>query len=465
MSLTSLVPLVVVAGLSLAGCATPGVEAVALVPRPLGRDVPTYQPSRTPSATAQDLRPLTAPTGLLTLRQVLALTLLQNPELAVFAWETRASEARILQAGVLPNPELSVTVENVAGSGAFKGVRGAETTLRLSQVLELGGKRLKRIRVAALERDRAAWDYEAKRLDVLTQVTLAFVDALGAQARLGLQEELVHLAEDVLRTVGERVKAGKVSPVEETRASVALSTSRLARERVRHELEAARKRLATLWGNPMPTFAAVTGNLETMTAIPTIGQVAERLGQQPETARWVTEIAQRQATVALETARQVPDLTVSGGLRYMSDTGDQALVAEVSVPLPVFNRNQGSVLEAHYRLARAQEESRAAALRAHMALATAYAALSTAFHEATQLQTDILPGAQRAFAAVNEGYRQGKFALVDVLDAQRTLFEARGQYLEALVAYHRAVAEVERFIGEALDAVPPAPGIEPGEQR
>ena len=89
---------------------------------------------------------------------------------------------------------------------------------------------------------------------MLTAVAQAFVEGLRAQERLKAEADLVRLAEQVLATVAERVKAGKASPVEETKAGVALSTSRVARERARSELEATRKRLAATWGSITPAF-------------------------------------------------------------------------------------------------------------------------------------------------------------------------------------------------------------------
>lgn len=132
---------------------------------------------------------------------------------------------------------------------------------------------------------------------------------------------------------------------------------------------------------------------------------------------------------------------------------------QLTLPIPVFDRDQGTILEARYRLARAGEERRSAEVRVLTELGATYAEPSSAFTEATTLQTDVLPGAQSAFEAFSEGYRQGKFGFLDVLDAQRTLFEARGRYLEALTDYHRAVADMERLIGEPLEAVtvPPVP--------
>jgi cobalt-zinc-cadmium efflux system outer membrane protein len=176
--------------------------------------------------------------------------------------------------------------------------------------------------------------------------------------------------------------------------------------------------------------------LDAVAPIPSAEQLVERIIQNPEIARWVTEIEQRQATVELEMARRIPDPTIGGGFRHARETGDNALVLEFSIPLPVFDRNQGGFLEARYRLAKAGEERRAAEAQVRTALAEAYGTLSSAFIEATGLRNDVLPGAQQAFDAESEGYRQGKFGFLDVLDAQRTLFEARGQYIEALAAYH-----------------------------
>jgi cobalt-zinc-cadmium efflux system outer membrane protein len=394
----------------------------------------------------------------LTLRQALALALLQNPELSAFAWEIRAAEARTLQARLRPNPELGLEVENVAGTGALQGGRSTETTLRLSQVIELGGKRARRLRVAALERDLAAWDYEAKRIDVLTAVAQAFIEVLRAQERLGAEEELVRLAERVFAAVAARVKAGKVSPVEETKAGVALSTSRVAFERAHRELEATRQRLAATWGSSTPTFQKAEGAFETVTVPPSAEALAERIVDNPDLARWGTELQQRQAAVRLAEAQKIPDLTATGGVRYVNEASAAAFVFSFSAPLPIVNRNQGAILEAQYRLAKAEAERRAAVVRVRTALGTVYATLTAAFTEVTTLKNTIVPGARQAFEATSEGYRQGKFSLLDVLDAQRTLFEARGQYIEALATYHKAVVEVERLIGGELAAVTDASG-------
>ena len=98
------------------------------------------------------------------------------------------------------------------------------------------------------------------------------------------------------------------------------------------------------------------------------------------------------------------------------------------------------------------EERRAAEVLVTTALNTTYQSLAAANIEVTTLKTQVLPGAQSAFEATSKGYRLGKFGFLEVLDAQRTLFGAKAQYLRALSDYHKAVAEVERLIGEPVEA-------------
>ncbi len=417
-------------------------------PRPLGREFKTFQPPQKPGARA-DAPEMTEPKGVITLREALALTLMHNPSLSAFSWETRAAEARRLQAGLAPNPELGVVVENF-GNRSLEGVDATATTVQLSQLVQLGQKRAKREKLAALERDLTGWDYEAKRLDVLTDATKDFIEVLAAQERHATASQLVNLAQEVFASVTERVKAGKVSPLEETKAQVSLATSRIALDRAKRALEAARRHLAAGWGSAAALFERAEGRLEQIAPIPSAAELADAISQNPDIARWAVEMEHRRAAVKLEDAKGVPDVTVGAGVRQFNEADQTAALLAVSIPLPVFDRNQGGRAEARSKLSKAEEERKAARLRVLIALSEAYQSLSTAYAEATSLKGEVLPGAQSAFDAANEGFRLGKFGYLDVLDAQRTLFETKNSYIEALASYHKAVADVERLIAEPL---------------
>ncbi|MBI2442119.1 MAG: TolC family protein, partial [Lentisphaerae bacterium] len=231
--------------------------------RALGRDIPATRGELSPANQTAQLPH--EPNGVLTLRRALELALMHNPELAAAAHEVRAAEGNVRQAGALPNPELEVTAEDVGGSS---DPAAAQITMRLSQAIELGGKRNKRREVARSEARLSGWEYEAKRLDVLTQTRKGFVDVLSAQEQLALAESVLILAEDVRRVASERVKAGKVPPLEETKAGVEVSLARITRDRVKRDLDTARKLLAATWGHTTPVFTEAAGALESATDIP-----------------------------------------------------------------------------------------------------------------------------------------------------------------------------------------------------
>jgi len=395
--------------------------------------------------------PLEHPTGIITLRDALALALMNNPRLAAFSWEVRAREANVLQAGLLPNPEITIELENFGGSGATSGFDSSENTLWLSQLIELGGKRTKRRTVADFERAVAGWDYESARIDTLTEVALAFSQLLAAQERHALSEELVGVTDRALQIVGEQVKAGAVSAVEKSRAEVTLASSRVELARRVRELNSARKLLAATWGSTTVSFSGVAGVLdEGISPPPSEPALVRQVEENPDLARWTTELSARRALVDLEDSRAIPDVTLSGGPRWFNETNDSAFVLEVSVPLPLFDRNQGAALEARRRVAKASEERRAAEVDVKTALSTAYESLAATYEAVVSLQRDALPKALAAFDGATAAYRRGVFRYLDVLDAQRTLFALRSDYLDTLAAYHSDVARVERLVGKPL---------------
>lgn len=406
------------------------------------------------------------PTGPVTLADALRLALLQSPDLAAFAWERRALEARVLQAARPPNPVLTTLVQDIGGrtrlSGADDPIQ-SQVGVELSQLVELGGKRAARRRLASLDRELADWDYETARIDVLTEVTRAFLDVLASQEAVTLAADTAKVVDDVLNAVTLRVAAGVASPIEQTRADIAVASVRIESDRAGRTLDAHRTRLAALWGGASAAFQAATGDLTPLVPVPPFAGLQARIAENPDLARWSSEVAQREAALALERSRRVPDLTLTGGYRRYPEVDASAYVVGASIALPLFNRNHGGVQEATARVRRSEEERRASELRVTMRLADAYRALGSAHDEATALSARVAPSARSAFDAVTEGYRLGRFGYLDVLDAQRTLVASGGQYVRALADYHKAVADLERLLGAPLNT-PPASPRSPGQE-
>jgi cobalt-zinc-cadmium efflux system outer membrane protein len=387
------------------------------------------------------------PAGVLTLEAALTLAAGANPELRATQLEMQAREANTYQAGLSPNPELSVTVDDIYGNKERSELSQSTTTTSLSQTIELGGKRAMRVELSSRDRELASYDNEAKRLEVAAETTKAFTAVVARQDRLSLTEDLVKLAQQSYGTVSARVQAGKSSPIDKTKAAAALALVGVEAERARSELETARKLLSGLWGNPAPVFTVAQGPLELDASLPSFEQMAGRMQANPDIARGDTEIKQKMAALNIQKAKRIPDPKLSAGFKYLNQDSETVFVAGLSVPLPLFDNNQGAVAEAGYRLAKAEAERKTATVKTRSALAEAYQSLSAAFAEASALKTTVIPSLQSAYEATLEGYRYGKFGFIDVLDTQRTLFESRSKYIETLTAYKDAMANVGRLTG------------------
>lgn len=400
------------------------------------------EPSTTPSESA--VLP-GEPRGDLILRDALASALVGNPALAVFSTEVRRQDARAVQAGLLPNPQILVELENLGGASDRASFQQSETTVWLSQRIPVAGKVGKAQRSAELAADVSQWDYEATRLRVWTDATKAFARTLVSQRRVEILQDMERLAAKSVETVRSLARAGGASAVEQTRAEVELSSVRLRRQQAQGELDANRAALAATWGSVSPTFARVSGDLTRVEPAPPISELEMRVYETPDVARFQTELERQSVALSLEEARQLPDPTVSVGGRHFNDNGDTAVVLAFAVPLPVFDRNQGNVLAAAQAVskARAQRASIEVSMRAQ--LRARHAALAAAYRQAETLRRETLPAAERTFSGAQEGHRNGFLRALDVIDAQRTLFELRLRQLDVLAAYHLARADVDRL--------------------
>lgn len=381
------------------------------------------------------------PSSALTLARALEYALAHNASLSVVAREVGALEGARLQGGLRPNPELGMQVEDLRD-------RNRSTTVELSQRIERGGKREARVALAEAGQGVAAQDFLARERALRAEVGAAFHAVLGAQENLRLARASLDLAAQVSSVAARRVTAGKVSPVEETRARLAEAAVRAERAAAEGALQAARSSLSSLWGNPQPRFLQADGTLSAGDSLPPLPELLAALDEAALMDRARAEIARRRAAVELERSRAVQDLTVSAGVRRNEELGLNQLLFGISIPLAVNDRNQGALLEALRRTDQAQDEL--AALRAQLGgrLVAAHQRATVARELVRALEQDILPGAQSAHRAAVTGFELGKFTFLEVLDAQRTLFQARSQYVRAQTDMHEAMADIRAVVGD-----------------
>lgn len=378
----------------------------------------------------------------LRLDEALATALAHHPQLRAAMLEREASEGATQQAGAWQNPELSTLVEDTRQATRT-------TTIQLNQPIELGGKRSARISAARAAQGQANLDVAAKRVHVRSQLIAAFHGVAVAQARVRLSEDLGRLSSQALEAAAKRVQAGKVSPVEELKAQVAQAQVLSAITAAQSEWRAAMSQLRQALGDPTVQFDRVEADIEHLPSSDAWEPLAQRLDSAPAIARAQQEILLRQALSELERARRTPDLTLTLGAKHDQQLGHDQPIMGVSLVLPMFDRNQGAILEASRREDKARAELDAMRAEVEAQAVTALSQLGSALTQAQTLRDKVLPAARQAFAASTKGYELGKFGFLDVLDAQRTLFEAETQALIAAAQAYQADARLLELLGES----------------
>ena len=411
-----------------------GNPADPLVGTPASSPVGPPAPVQLPAA-APRTGPLPAQ---LTLPQALEEAAARSPAVVAAEREVAAAEARLRQAGYRNNPELSVEVENFAGTGALKGLQSTEITAAVNQRLDLGGRRTARVEVARAEVRVQQLRLAIARADLARSVREQFARAISAHERLEQAEDNVTWARELARVTGVLVEAGRDPPLRALRARSALAQASAAFEAAKAEELAARSSLAALFGVSAPV-EQVTGSV--LDLVPR--QISAETSLEVQLAD--AERLAAGAGVRQQVTERRLDPAVGVGVRHVRETGDVGLVAGVSMPLQLFDRNQGGIAAA-----RALEAAAEARRLGILATTTAQARNAIANVEAAQrrvsaLDKNAVPEAAEALRLTQRSYEEGRASLLELLDARNAYTAAQASLTEARQALALATAELGRI--------------------
>lgn len=392
-------------------------------------------------------QPAGEPSGELSLAQAIHAVQAASPDLRAGEIELRASAGRIVQASLRPNPELSFEAENFAGTGEAAGRDILEATLSLSQVVELGGRRERRRQVASAAHEKRSVERRIAELEILAEATRRYIDVVVAQERLSLGQMTSKLAQEAYEVVARRVKAARTPRAEQGRAASARARSRLSLVRAGRGLETARLRLAAMWGSDAPGFARAVADLWALPEVADFRSLAARLDQAPGLLRYAAERSVHEAELALARARARPGVKLSAGVRRLDESDDVALVAGVSLPLPLFDRRQGERAESRARIEATEARRSAAYSRSRATLFALRAELDLARTEVEILRGEVVVEAERALEQIRSGFERGRFSYLELASAQQDVLDATGSAIDAAADFHRLRGEIERLMG------------------
>ena len=385
----------------------------------------------------------------ITLEEATSQALRSSPKLKSGIEAVGASKGNHNQSKLRPNPELAFEAENILGTGAKSGFKEAELTVGIAQPVEMGGKRGARVTAASHQIGIAQLDLQAVALDVVRDTETAWAEVIGTAEEAKLAEEQSKLAGDVLASVKKRVEAAAEPAIQKSKAEVEVASTMIAVQRAERSHTAALQHFAQVIGlDDLRPTVSPEGFFDLQKL-----DTSATLEQNPDYKKLEAGLQLASANLALEKTNAVPDVTFQVGVRSSRDTDDQSFLAGVSVPFPIFNRNQGAIMRAGHEVTKASHDKVASVNDMQIALIRAQNDLETTYTEAASLKKSVLSSAEKAFRQAREGYQAGKFGYLEVLDARRTLFDVKAQRIAALKEYHAAKAEFERLTAKHIGLI------------
>ncbi len=388
----------------------------------------------------------------LTLEQALERAIAGNPALRGSEYLLQASRARESGAAQSPPFAFAAELEDFAGNGSLTGVDALQTTLRLSSVLELGGRRDARIAFAESETDVAALEQRAQRLDVLADVAARFTDVAAMQEVLSIVEEAARLAAQTVAQVRERIRIGAAPDYELWRAEIQVSRAAIEREHAKHGLASARVRLAATWGATEPEFERVSAELFELPDTMSFEQLKQQVDGSPAMQRMLSRGRLAAARLRLAESTASPEISWSGGVRHIESLGDTALVASFSVPFGARRRAEPAIREAEALRSSTTLEIETARVAAKATLFELYQELLHARTEMEALRTTVRPKSEGVLRSTERSFTLGRTTFLELANAQQQLLEVGAETVAAAAKYHGLLIQIERLTGVTMAA-------------
>ncbi len=390
----------------------------------------------------------------LSLEDMEGMALSSNPTLVQAAAQVRAARGGAYQAGLLPNPVVGYTSDQLGVNGTAGEFQGGF----ISQEIVTGGK-LRLSRQKWCQRARIAEINRSAQHDrVLNDVRILFYKTLAGQQLVGIHRQLVDNGEDNVQTHREMLNLGQTNQPGLLQAEIDLQRNRLNLQTVENDLNQSWRNLAAMVGTPHLQPSTLSGSLDPLNdPLDWDSALYRLLENSPELIAAWEKIRHDEITVRRERVEPIPNILFDVRVGYNYETGDTVTGVTAGIPLPIFDKNRGTIQQATADLKR----SRADAKRLELALSTQLAAqfrnYQTAWQHVEAYQNEMLPKAQKANDLLHEGYKARRAAWPDVLMAQRIYLDLQTQYIRSLITYRETDISIRGLLLTGGLSEPPAP--------
>lgn len=396
---------------------------------------------------------------------VFQIVLENNPDIKMNLASIMSAEGQALQAGLRPNPQAIMELENFGGDDDFSGVDGAELTLGVEQEIEIAGKRTYRKDVANYALAAAKQEAVSQILATLASTHQSYAGYVIAQERLKLAERRLALADKTHEAVKKRVSAAAASDIQQTKVDIEQKVAAIEKAQAIEELASAKAQLERILASGVDQINEGSGFLQTAFDVPEKEQLIKALENLPQAKMMKLKELQAQSNIELAKAYGVPNPTIGLGIRRFNETDSNAFMATLSIPIPISDSNQGNIAQARAEQIVAENENRSTLLSLKEASEKVYQQLLAASQEVKSYKNDIIPSAQKAYEQASEGYNSGRFSFLELLDAQRTLYEMQEAQLDSLLKLHQAKAEADFLMNAHAHLIQQTISLQTGDQK
>lgn len=372
-----------------------------------------------------------------------------SPRLTLGSLDIEALEGERCQVSLYPNPLLGVDVGNVGGSHFYEGYEAAEVAVGITQPIVTAGKICKRVDVANALITQAEWELEAVKQELREKLERAFAHVAVLQERYQFALKNLQVSNASLQATNQLVESGKISVYLQKKAAIALRYAEINLQKATVDLNVARQELAQLWGGCEPDFDCIVFPLHEIRCPPSLDSLLCKLDDTPQSYFADSNIYAADKAVIAARAQQYPDFLLNFGYQAFKECDDHAFFVGVDIPIPVFDRNQGNIRKAEALRTKAEYAKTLNYNQTVAEVKAAHQGSVIAYNRAIAIRQGLLKELEEAHALTLDGYNQGKLGYVDLLDAQRLLFESNQDYLEALLDYHYSLAAIKRLTGAA----------------
>ena len=379
----------------------------------------------------------------LTIEQLETLALQHNPTLEQARAETWKTHGRYVQAGLYPNPEIGYVASEVGNDG-YGGQQGTY----IQQEFVFGGKLGLSQNVASAEREAADHALLLQELRVRNNVRLEYYSILVANRNLDLAKQLYSVAGNAAKLAKIRSEQGEASKLDELQARGEQQRAAVAVAQAGNAVDGAWRRLQAVIASPSLTRQPLAGNIEEH-QLPeiTFDELLARLqSRSPQIRLAEARINRAQAAVERAEVEPIPNLTIQNTIQYDASTKFTVVGIQATLPVPVFDRNQGNITEAENEWIRASREVDRLRLGQQRALATRWQQFANARIQVEQYRSEVLPTVSETLKLTRAAYEAGEADYLRLLTAQRSYTETYRDYVAALGAAWQEAVQVNGLL-------------------